>query len=57
MNDRTVRRYVALGYTSVPYIGRGRKRVMPDSIMKGIDSAVVLHIQLSNAGIQKMPDH
>mmetsp|Transcript_14235 Transcript_14235/g.13740 ORF Transcript_14235/g.13740 Transcript_14235/m.13740 type:complete len:87 (+) Transcript_14235:573-833(+) len=48
VNDRTVRRYVALGYTSVPCIVRGRKCGMPDSIMKSITSAVVSHIQLSN---------
>ena len=56
INDRTVRRYVHLGNIGVPIVGRGKKCGLPESIVEALQSAVVSHIQLTNAGMQKMPD-
>ena len=56
INERTVRRYVHQGNIGVPIVGRGKKCVLPESIVEALQSAVVSHIQLTNAGMQKMPD-
>ena len=56
INERTVRRYVYQGNIGVPIVGRGKKCVLPKSILEALRSAIATHIQLSNAGMKKMPD-
>ena len=56
INERTVRRYVHQGNIGVPIVGRGKKCVLPESIAEALQSAVATNIQLSNAGMKKMPD-
>ena len=56
INERTVRRYVNEGKVGVPCIGRGKKCIIPDVLMEALRCAVVSYIQLSNAGMVKMPD-
>ena len=56
ISARTVRRYVSDGKVGVSIARRGKKSAIPEEVLEALKSAMVSHIQLSNAGMNKMPD-
>ena len=56
VNVRTVRRYVANGKAGVTIGRRGKKSTIPAEVLEALKSAIVSHIQLSNGGMNKMPN-
>ena len=54
INEKTVRQYVAEGNTVVPYLCVGRKTIMPECVVRGIQSTMVSYVQLLNKGMKKM---
>jgi len=56
VNVRTVRRYVCNGKAGATIQSRGKKSDIPEEALDAIKVAMVSYIQLSNAGMNKMPD-
>ena len=56
VNASTVRRYVCNGEAGATIRMQGKKNDIPEEAFKVIKVAMVSHIQLSNAGMNKMPD-
>ena len=56
VNARTVRRYVCNGKAGATICTQGKKSDIPEEALEALKVAMVSHMQLSNAGMNKMPD-
>ena len=56
LNDINVRLYENRGDIDVPMTGRGKKTIFHESLELALSSTMLSYIQMTNYGINKMPD-